>query len=170
MMVEFTQHPVTGTPAVGEYWEGQGGIYAGIMPDYTGTSPYHLVLSTEEAVNMAWGPNGAPDHAARSKTDGHANTDALSRCDHVHPAAGWAARYQKDGHTDFYLPARRELDMAATALPAQFSRTDWYWSSTEQTADTAQGVNLNGVPLGTLFKTFAGRARAVRRIVVSGPA
>lgn len=166
-MIEFARHPVAGTPAVGEYWAGQGGIYAGIMPDYAGTSPYHLVLATDEAVDVKWGPYGLPDDSARSETDGCANTDALSRCHHAHPAARWAAQYDKDGHTDFYLPARRELDMVATALPAQFSRSEWYWSSTEATADTAQGANFNGIPLRTLFKSFAGRARAVRRIFVS---
>ena len=166
-MIEFARHPVAGTPSVGEYWEGQGGIYAGIMPDYEGTSPYHLVLSMDEAVDVKWGPHGAPDDAARSQSDGYANTDALTRCGHVHPAARWAAQYEKDGHGDFYLPALRELDMAAAALPERFSRTQWYWSSTERTADEAQGANLNGIALGALFKSFAGRVRAVRRIFVS---
>ncbi|WP_146013978.1 hypothetical protein [Trinickia dabaoshanensis] len=41
-MIEFNRHPAAGTPAIGEYWQGQGGIYAGIMPDYAGTSSYHL--------------------------------------------------------------------------------------------------------------------------------
>ncbi len=166
-MIEFARHPVAGTPRVGEYWPGQGGIYAGVMPDYVGTSPYHLVLSTDEAVDLKWGPYGVSDEEARSTSDGYANTEALARCGHAHPAAHWAARYQKDGHDDFYLPAQRELDMAATMLPEQFSRSHWYWSSTEHAAEAAHGANFNGQPLGKLFKSFAGRARAVRRIFVS---
>lgn len=167
-MIEFARHPIAGTPHVGEYWEGQGGIYAGIMPDYEGTSPYHLVLSTDEATDVEWGPYGVSDAQARSESDGYANTDALARCEHRHPAAHWAARYEKDGRADFYLPTRRELDMAAASLPNQFSRSHWYWSSTEQTANAAQGTNFNGSPLGTMYKTFPhGRARAVRRIFVA---
>ncbi|RDU95462.1 DUF1566 domain-containing protein [Trinickia dinghuensis] len=169
-MIEFARHPVAGTPRVGEYWEGQGGIYAGIMPDYTGTSPYHLVLSTDEAVDIKWGPYGIPDDDARSKSDGQANTNTLTHCRHRHPAARWAANYEKDGHADFYLPAQCELEMAAASLPDQFSRSEWYWSSTEETADNAQGANFNGYPLGTSFKSFAGRARAVRKIFVSDSA
>ena len=166
-MIEFARHPVAGTPSVGDYWEGQGGIYAGIMPDYQGTSPYHLVLSTDEGADVAWGPHGATHSDARSDTDGHANTDALMRCGHRHDAARWAARYEKDGHDDFYLPSRRELEMLATSLPDLFSRSHWYWSSTEHTSNDAKGANFNEQPLGTLFKSFAGRARAVRQIFVS---
>lgn len=166
-MTEFNRHPVAGTPAVGEYWQGQGGIYAGIMPDYAGTSPYHLVLSTHEAVDVKWGPYGVPEDQARSEHDGYANTDALMQCEHRHEAARWAAAYQKDGHTDFYLPARHELEMVAASVPDEFSRSKWYWSSTENTAQNARGANFNGMEMRHMFKSFAGQARAVRRIYVS---
>jgi hypothetical protein len=125
------------------------------------------VLSTHEAVDVKWGPYGVAEDKARSPHDGWANTAALTRCEHRHEAARWAAAYQKDGRTDFYLPAQRELQMAAASLPDQFSRSDWYWSSTEDSAQNAQGANFNGVELGPLFKSFAGRARAVRQIFVS---
>lgn len=165
-MIEFARHTLDSVPAVGEYWEGQGGIYAGIMPDYTGTSPYHLIVSTDEAVDVEWGPYGVPEPDARSPQDGDANTAALSRCKYRHEAAQWAADYRKDGHDDFYLPAVLELKTAAASVPDQFSRSEWYWSSTEYTAQAAHGANFNGTDLGKLFKSFAGRARAVRRIFV----
>lgn len=168
-MIEFARHPVAGTPNVGEYWQGQGGIYAGIMPDYKGHSPHHLVLSTDEAVDVGWGAYWSADTGATNETDGHANTDALMGCKHSHPAARWAADYHKDGRTDFHLPARRELDMLTSALPDQFSRSHWYWSSTQHTDTSAWGANLNGFPLLHLFKHALGRARAVRRIFVSEP-
>jgi hypothetical protein len=165
-MIEFARHTLAPVPTVGEYWQGQGGIYAGIMPDYIGTSPYHLIVSTDEAVDVKWGPYGVSEEEARSPQDGGANTAALSRCHHRHEAAQWATDYRKDGHDDFYLPAQRELRMVAASVPDRFSRSEWYWSSTEHTAQTAQGANFNGVDLGTLFKSFAGRARAVRRIFI----
>jgi hypothetical protein len=166
-MIEFTQHPAAGTPRVGEYWPGQGGIYAGIMPDYEGHSPYHLVLSADEGELLAWGGYLQDDEVAGSDSNGQANTDALTRCGHAHPAARWAADYQKDGHSDFHLPAKRELDMLGQSVPDQFSRTAWYWSSTQRTDTSAWGHNFNGMPLAHLYKAFAGRARAVRRIFVS---
>lgn len=166
-MIEFAHHPVAGTPRVGEYWPGQGGIYAGIMPDYEGRSPYHLVLSVDEGQPLEWGGYLRDDEHASSDSNGQANTDALARCGHAHPAARWAADYRKDGHNDFHLPAKRELDMLAHSVPDQFSRTAWYWSSTQRTDTSAWGHNFNGMPLGHLYKAFAGRARAVRRIFVS---
>lgn len=166
-MIEFARHPVAGTPRIGEYWDGQGGIYAGVMPDYQGTSPYHLVLSADEAVDIQWGAYSKPHENARNESDGYANTDKLAACGHTHPAARWAVDYRKDGHADFHLPSQRELAMISTTLPDQFSRSNWYWSSTEHTENEARGANFNGFALEHLFKHFAGRARAVRRIFVS---
>jgi len=166
-MIQFAQHPVAGTPRVGEYWPGQGGIYGGIMPDYDGHAPYHLVMSTDEAVGVTWGSYFSADSAARSDADGQANTAALKQCGHAHPAAHWAAHYQKDGRYDFHLPARRELDMLAQTLPDHFSRSAWYWSSTEHADHEAWGRNFSGTPFEHLFKQFTGRARAVRRLFVS---
>ena len=167
-MIAFAQHPATGTPRIGEYWPGQGGIYAGIMPDYEGESPYHLVLSMDEAVHVEWGAYSKSHEGARSESDGYANTAALTQCGHSHPAAQWAAHYQKDGHRDFHLPAQRELEMVAATLADRFSRSQWYWSSTERSDTAARGSNFNGMPFGGMFKHFlTGRARAVRRIFVS---
>ncbi|HEY3540666.1 MAG TPA: hypothetical protein VGL01_24890, partial [Trinickia sp.] len=61
-------------PAVGQYWQGQGGLYAGIMPDYEGHEPKHLVFSIDEAVDIEWGSDHVPE--ATSRTDGAANTKA----------------------------------------------------------------------------------------------
>jgi hypothetical protein len=166
-MIASAHHPIAGTPRVGEYWPGQGGIYAGIMPDCEGRSPYHLVLSADEAENVAWGPYRRDDAGANSDSNGWRNTDALTSCNHDHAAARWAADYRKDGHRDFHLPAKRELEMLAHTVPDQFSRAAWYWSSTQHTDTSAWGRNFNGNPLGDMFKHFVGRARAVRRIFVA---
>lgn len=34
-------------PAVGELWHGQGGIYAGIMPEHNGAPAYHMIIATK---------------------------------------------------------------------------------------------------------------------------
>ncbi|WP_206950988.1 hypothetical protein [Trinickia acidisoli] len=167
-MIEGNTHPAAiNVPAIGDYWAGQGGVYAGIMPDYVGSRPYHLIVSIDEALAVAWGGYGREEPKARSKSDGDANTQVLERCPHRHPAAHWAADYRKDGHDDFHLPAQLELEAAMTLLSDHFTPSDWYWSSTDHSATEAEGHNRNGVDFAQMFKTFEGRARAVRRIFVS---
>lgn len=166
-MIQFARHiSAMPVPEIGDYWRGEGGLYAGIMPDYAGNRPYYLVVSVDEAVGVPWGGHSRTEEKARSQHDGDANSKALARCPHPHPAARWAADYRKDGHDDFHLPARRELDVAMTVLPEHFTASDWYWSSTDRTAELALGRTNNLPALKDMNKTFEGRARAVRRIFV----
>lgn len=157
-----------GVPKVGEYWPGQGGIYAGIIPDYQGYQSRHLVVSVDEAVNVDWGGPKEHELDARSRDDGHANTWALSVCGHSHPAAEWAYDYTKDGHSDFHLPSRRELQIAASAIPDKFA-PDWYWSSTEHSWPTALGRSFarDETYIDIKSKDELGRARAFRTIPVA---
>lgn len=157
--------PLPAPPEVGEYWQGQGGIYAGIMPDLSGgTSPQHLIFSDQEGTDLQWGGYLAPEPGARSPYDGAMNTNALVRSGNAHPAATWADKYQKDGHTDFHLPSRRELDVGYATIADRFATNGWYWSSTEASSTAAQGRNAARPGLDSLDKTFPGRARAVRTV------
>ncbi|GLU34523.1 hypothetical protein WKR88_20730 [Trinickia caryophylli] len=157
--------PISAPPEIGEYWPGQGGIYAGIMPDWSGgTSPQHLIFSVHEGTDLQWGGYLASEPHARSPYDGALNTNALVRSTYAHPAATWADKYQKDGHADFHLPSRRELDVGYATIEEQFSASHWYWSSTEESATAAQGRNATQTGLDSLFKTFPGRVRAVRTV------
>ncbi|MEA3119580.1 MAG: hypothetical protein QOI13_2850 [Paraburkholderia sp.] len=151
-------------PAIGEYWPGQGGIYAGIMPDFVGHSPQHLIFSVDETVNVQWGGYSVDEPGATSSYDGAANTRALVTSRYSHPAAEWAAKYVKDGHADFHLPSRQEWDVASITIPEQFVKIDWYWSSTQKSPTVAWGRNFNGFDLEHNFKAFPGRARAVRTV------
>jgi hypothetical protein len=151
-------------PAIGEYWPGQGGIYAGIMPDFVGHDPRHLIFSTDEAIGVEWGGYLVHEPGATSSHDGEANTRALIASRYSHPAAEWADKYVKDGHTDFHLPSRQEWDVASVTIREQFVKNDWYWSSTEQSPTMAWGRNFNGHDLLYSYKTFSGRARAVRTV------
>lgn len=39
-MIDTTQGVrLADAPELGEYWKGQGGLYAGVMPDYEGNAP-----------------------------------------------------------------------------------------------------------------------------------
>ena len=154
-------------PPIGQYWAGQGGIYAGIMPDYVGHQPKHLIFSADEAVNMKWGGVGLVQSGASSPYDGAANTRALVASDIVYPVADWADNYEKDGHTDFHLPSQLELHAGSATIGDQFSSDGWYWSSTD---DSKFMVPVEGFGTGDFeryFKHMTANARAVRTIPVA---
>ena len=130
--IELEVFASNNTPSIGEYWSGQGGIYAGLMRGENGAPDYHLIVPAGPeayAQEITWGGNGKEEAGAKSTHDGAANTAALIASKHSHPAAKWAAQLTIDGHSDFYLPARRELRLCWINAPELFE-DGWYWSST----------------------------------------
>lgn len=156
-------------PAIGQYWEGQGGIYGGILPDYEGNQPRVLIFADIEAIDLPWGGMGTKEDGAHDHGDGAANTRDLVDCGrfpHSHQAARFASSYERDGHNDFYLPSRRELNVAYHTIRESFDQTDWYWSSTEKSATMAWGRNFGDIDLKSLFKHMPARARPVRSMAI----
>ena len=154
-------------PALGQYWDGQGGIYAGLMRGENGQPDYHLVVpagSEAEAEAISWGTPGEAESGACSEYDGTANTAALMQSPHSHPAAEWAAALEVDGHSDFYLPSRRELRLCWVNVPELFAK-EWYWTSTQYSPYGAWFQSFGGGGQGNAPKANEYRARAVRRVV-----
>ena len=152
-------------PAIGQYWPGQGGIYAG---DFLGGDGviYGLIVAdcgtVQDIEKAPWGQNGS---LALSDWDGLRNTTALIVADH--PAAKLAAKYTNAGCTDFYLPARRELLLACANLNNRFRKDSWYWTSTpyEVGENSAWAV---GFEYGCAYSNHRGcvfRVRPFRRFV-----
>ncbi|GAB2913947.1 Lcl C-terminal domain-containing protein [Paralcaligenes ginsengisoli] len=154
-------------PKIGKPWEGQGGVYAGMMRGYDGVPDYPLIVPTHSHAEMskiAWGSQGKEEPDAASEWDGLANTRALINSND-HPAARWAHNLMIDGHSDFYLPSRRELRLMWMNVPELFG-DGCYWSSTQCSPGFAwvqvfgnggQNVSHEGGPY---------RARAVRRLII----
>ncbi len=153
-------------PQLDQYWEGQGGIYAGMMPGENGQRPYHLIVSEESGDGLEWGGYGHRIEGVDSRIDGMANTKAILAADGEHPAAEWAVKYTKDGHSDFYLPAQREQNLCFATIPDRFETDDWYWSSTQYSADSAWIQDFGDGGQDYALKGSTGRARAVRRIEI----
>jgi hypothetical protein len=158
-------------PRIGTMWAAQGGVYAGVMRGEDGAPDYHLIVPTDAAAytkEIAWGAAGVDEPGATSEYDGFANTVALMQSERSHPAAEWAADLEIGERCDFYLPSRRELRLMWTNVPELFETGDWYWSSTQYA-----GLPFNawfqifddGFQYG-FIKSYAGRARAVRRLVI----
>lgn len=154
-------------PAIGQYWEGQGGVYAGVVRGEEGQPDYHLVVPTDPiatAKEIAWGAAGEDEDGAGYARDGLANTRALCESEHDHPAAQWAASLEIAGHCDFYLPSRFELALCYANVRELFEER-WHWSSTQYSPYLAWFQNFDGGNQILGRKGLGYRARAVRRVV-----
>lgn len=151
-----------GKPQIGDYWPGQGGFYAGDMRGDDGTV-YGLIVSdcdvAKDVGTAAWGPSGKHE---LSEWDGLDNTQKLAA---NHPAAKLAATHSADQHNDFYLPARRELQLACATVPHLFGTDDWYWSSTPRSEDYAWAVDFEGGNASSHRRRYEFRVRPVRRFI-----
>jgi hypothetical protein len=151
------------TPRIGQPWLEQGGVYAGLIR--CADSDFHLIVPTAAAGSVeriAWGGYGENESGATSETNGPANTQALADSTHAHEAAQWAHSLDIDGHTDWYLPSRRELRLCWVNVPELFAN-GWYWTSTQASARSAWCQGFDGGGQGDDGKDSELRARAVRR-------
>lgn len=155
-------------PAIGAYWHGEGGIYAGLVRGEKGTPDYHLIVPTApygQVEEITWGAAGEKETGADSNLDGLSNTQALCDSKHDHPAAQWATALEIDGHRDFYLPARHELRLCYLSVPELFNTEGWYLSSTQYSPYGAWVQNFSDGNQNYDHKVYARRAVAVRRVL-----
>ena len=155
-------------PALGTYWPGQGGVNAGLMRGHDGAPDYYLIVAAgadAEFQDVKWGPYSHEVSGASSAWDGLANTKAMLDDSEAHPAADRATSYSCDGHSDYYLPARRELQLAEANCPEVFSY-GWHWSSSQRSAYSALSmVFVDGFQYCHV-KDDELRVRPVRRLFI----
>ena len=162
MPIPSSEDPAIHTVGHGEYWAGQGGHFICTLPAMHGLPARHLIAAAEEN-ECTWGKGGEDVPGAASQYDGKANTAALV-AHGGHPAAEWAATYEANGLTDFYLPSRLELLMCYLAAPQLFKKEGYYWSSSQYSRYTAWCQDFeNGNSIG-YGKDSELRARPVRTI------
>ncbi len=145
---------------IGEYVEGEGGYFAGDIRGDDGRI-YGLIDAGKDAtVRGAWGANG--ELKGLSDWDGLTNTIALRKrgC----PVADLCAKYERDGHTDFYLPAQRELIIARANLPHLYEKA-WHWTSTPYGAGHAWAVDVEDGDVGIDGRCSEFLARPFRRLI-----
>lgn len=148
-------------PQIGSYWQGQGGFYAGVIRDTKTNERWHLILA-EGQTEATWGGYDQKCEGADSFTDGIQNTQRLHSDSQDHPAAQWTSSLEIDGHSDFYLPAQKELNLIYTNLQDKCAPR-WHWSSTQYSATHAwdQGFENGYQDFDDKDTTLA--VRAVRR-------
>lgn len=145
---------------IGAALPGQGGIYAGDILGDDGTV-YGLVAAEEDMQGTyRWSPDDGETQA--SSWDGLVNTNALLRFDSSHPAARVAKAYSADGHTDFYLPAKREMQIITANLPHLF-QPEPYWTSTPCGSRYAWAVHFEDGRVSDWGRGTEFRVRPVRR-------
>lgn len=149
-------------PKIGEYWQDQGGFYAGIVRDTKTNVQWHLILAEGQAKEQ-WGKYGKKLTGCDNVTDGIANTKSILEQTDSDCAATWASKLSIDGHEDFYLPAQKELNLIYVNLQDKCS-DDIHWSSTQCSAYTAWSQHFEDGCQGTDFKDGQLAVRAVRRL------
>lgn len=151
-------------PAIGQYWPGEGGVNGGLFPG--GDKPYYLIVPTGSDAEAAheWGGYGQELDGAKSPWDGQENTAYLasSNREHDHPAAQFCAAFERDGHKDFYLMARREASFLEITVPDVFTQS-YHWTSSQRSADYAYGMVFGGGWLYGYGKSSERLTRPVRR-------
>lgn len=153
-------------PRIGAYWPEQGGIRIAEIPGQNGAPDYHLIAPTDPRalfIDVQWGKRGKDIPGATSDWDGMANTIAMSEAGS--DLAQKILTLEIDGHSDFYLPARHELRFIKLIAP-QLIESDWHWSSTQCSADSAWCQFFGGGYQYDFDKFGERRARAVRRFVI----
>ena len=149
-------------PAIGDYWQGQGGLYGGLRHYPEGLC--HIIFAAKDVGRHSYGEHGT-NVEATSNIDGRENTAILVNRDGSHPAAEAAYGYTCDGHNDFYLPSSGELHHGYLYLPESFEK-DWYISSTQRSAYTAFYMYFVDGNQHDFAKSYELRVRPVRRLPI----
>lgn len=137
-----------GTPApttIGQAYG--GGYYAGkISAAGNGIASHYLIVapkSTGEAQSIKWKTTNTSTPGTSSVIDGPANSAAMNNADH--PAAQFCEGLTIGGYSDWYMPAKNELEVLY-----------YFLKPTTATNDTASGSNANAVspePISTNYSS-----------------
>ena len=161
--------PVTthSTPALGEYWPGQGGFNGGLVAARGDVPAHYLIIASKDVGSLEWGGRGV-EVKGLSKTDGYTNTQVLIGNDdeRKYPAADACAEYIADDHHNFYLPAAAELYQGWLNCPEVFAQDCYYWSSSQRSADYAFSLGFGDGLQHYYGKLYELRVRPVRRFFI----
>jgi len=129
---EFVTSETFGPTVIGEAFG--GGFYAGKIND--GGTEYFLIVapkSSGENSSKQWKTSNTSTSGTSSVIDGPSNTSAMNNA--THPAAQFCAGLSIGGFTDWYMPAKNELEVCYYNL-----------KPTTDSNNTSSGTNPNAVP------------------------
>jgi len=130
----------SGLPEIGEAFE--GGFFAGLISHTSNSVPTHGLIVAPQASteSLPLKTTNTATAGTDSPFDGALNSANMNNANH--PAAQYCEALNIGGYSDWYLPARYELDIAYQNLkPTTFvNNTDW-------------GINPYSVPERTVNRT-----------------
>jgi len=134
----------TGPTVIGQSYG--GGYYAGKI-DVSGTQYYLIVApkATGEDSTAQWKTSNTSTSGTSSVIDGPTNSSNMNNASH--PAAQFCEGLSIGGYTDWYMPAKNELEVLY-----------YYFKPTTTSNSTISGSNANAVspePVSTNYTTGA---------------
>ncbi len=160
--VTFMNQRSFGTPpptVIGQAFE--GGFYAGMISTAgDSVGDYYLVVapkSSGEGTAKQFKTSNTDDAGATSEINGPSNSSSMNNSDH--PAAQFCEGLTIGGFTDWYLPAKNELEVC-------------YYNLKTTTTDnvTNSGINANAVPARASNYTVGTPAQTSASAFVTGGA
>jgi uncharacterized protein with NRDE domain len=143
-------------PAIGAAFG--GGFFAGqISTAGNSIADYNLVIgpvASAQNTNIKFKTSRTDDPGATSVIDGPANSTAMN--DASHPAAQFCKAVTTGGNSDWYMPAKNELEVCYYNL-----------KPTTNTNDTSSGINANAVPARASNYTAGNPAQTSAAIFVT---
>jgi hypothetical protein len=139
-------------PNIGDAFE--GGFFAGLISHTANSVPTHALIVAPRATgasgsgytittNLEWKTTNSTTTGTTSSFDGAANTAAMVTAGIAsHPAAQFCVNLSIGGFSDWYLPARYELDIAYENL-----------KPTTTSNSTSWGINPYSVPERTVNRS-----------------
>jgi len=147
------------TPAMQPGDAYQGGYYAGqISTAGNGVADYNLVVgpvASAQNASVQFKIVNTNDSGATSVINGPANSAAMN--DVTHPAAQFCEAVSTGGFTDWYMPARNELDVCYFNLKPSTTSNN-----------TSSGINANAVPARASNYTSGTPAQTSAAVFKSG--
>ncbi len=159
---------LTDIPAIGAYWEGQGGVRVGENVGDDGKVNGYLVAASDKDGNLAevsgaYGSYGKTIGAS-SYRDGEANTALMLKAGS--PVAKKIAAVKRDGY-EFFLASQCQTNLIRANLPTKIKGIGWVVTSTEASSCTAWCQHFDDGYQGNDDKDDDFRAFAVRVVPIA---
>jgi len=143
-------------PDIGDSYE--GGFFAGFISATADNNPTHGLIVAPAAsgyngkATLQWKTSNTSTGGTASPFDGASNTAAMDNASH--PAAQYCAGLTINGYSDWYLPARYELDIAYENLKPTTNSNNTSWGINDYSVPQRTANRSAGTPAQTSIAAF----------------